>query len=903
MVGISFGAQYDRFVRDQATRLGMTPEDYLATLNARKPQAPAMGGGAPIVPEIDPGGIGAEVDIRTRNNPAGRVINSLWGGVQELTDPEAWRSAPSTLAEGGKAIATGTKNYLDENALRTLSEDAARVGKAVGTSLLDDPIYTAISMSPLVGDIMQANDVRNARREIEIAKRSGDPQRAAVASGVAGMALAGLLLPGAITKGIGGSATDAVVASADDAARVAAKFGQKATKEAARAKKVAQAAVAPDKVRVKTGKSKAVPADVYRRMEADQGSAAVLAAVKRGEHLKPDGYGGYVGAPRTVTSPQALGAMRRAKDQHFIDAVDAVELADPERLGTWYDRAKEGISVSSEPWQLPRVLNEHAVYSAGVSPESELGFSLKHRNSRGVGQPGMAYRSKPMEKLDTLEAQDTYGKLPPKIGEYRNKNDPRLPNEGLFGVNDFRAAQGFGYTTPDGAPWTAAVSKTMHPFMDAETALAVDRANNAGVGGRTDWQGPHLQEVPWVYDKAQDIYKRGKRGRFAGPDGIQKAIREANNTAQDYFYKHTGAATYEYVPGKNTGHVPQILDAPLEERVAYGQEGRWDQPNNPLLASTAPGVGEGRRDPFYQAVNIRQLPSAQSTGAYINMDGQLEIQPMTMGRPLLDFPTGGGGGRIDPNTDRLMKTIERHRALVDAQEAGAYNLPNTMGSVPGKNSIVLDARARGSNTLGEQPTPDQMAALNTVVDKWNSNEKNPAFGVTATNRGVLLFPFDPDTPPAAATNFLKKHGDEVSKVYPADQVKGKASTGYVPGVGDYDPVNGGFTKTDPYTGRATMGLLSDYAQLPPKVAYDISESEAIRKATLAKMMRDEALGGARGDIQATRQFLAEKDWPKVVDLIRKGTPPAAALAALGYSATAFASEGRQEQQGSSRLLP
>jgi hypothetical protein len=334
-------------------------------------------------------------------------------------------------------------------------------------------------------------------------------------------------------------------------------------------------------------------------MAEEQGDEAVLKAARAGKHLKPTAEG-YIGAPRTVTSGQGLGAMRRAMDTDFADSVEAVRLADPERLGTWYDRAKQGIAESTEPYQLPRTLEQHGVYSAGVSPESELTFALKHLNSRVAGDPQMAYRGAGMRNLDSAVAEDRPANMGFKIGEYANKNDPRIPNEGLFGVNDFRRAQGMGYTDPQGNPWKAGVSDTMHPFMDAETALQVDRANTAGTGGRTDWQGPHIQEVPWVYGKAQDLYGRGKRGRYGGDEleGIKMSLQDANNTARDYMYKHAASATHEQIPGARLGHVPQALDMTPEEKLAYGLEGRFDMPVPEAALNEFPRWAQATATPF-----------------------------------------------------------------------------------------------------------------------------------------------------------------------------------------------------------------------------------------------------------------------------------------------------------------
>ena len=623
-------------------------------------------------------------------------------------------------------------------------------------------------------------------------------------------------------------------------------------------------------------------------MAEEQGDEAVLKAARAGKHLKPTPTG-YIGAPRTVTSPQGLGSMRKAMDKDFDDAVEAVAMADPERLGTWYDRAKQGIAESVEPYQLNRGLEQHGVYSAGVSPESELGFALKHLNSRVAGEPAMAYRGAPMRNLDTAVAEDRPANMGFKIGEYANKNDPRIPNEGLFGVNDFRRAQGMGYTDPQGNPWRAGVSETMHPFMDAETALQVDRANKAGIGGRTDWAGPHIQEVPWVYGKGQDLYSRGKKGRYAGDEleGIKSALQDANNTARDYFYKHAASATHEAVPGASLGHVRQALDMTPEEKLAYGQKGRWDMPPPEYALGDNPAVGAGNRDILYGAAGYRQLPSREASGLYINKLGGVETNPMTIARPLMDYPTGGGG-LMAPESRKMADTLEQFRAFIDAQEAGAYNLPNTMAGVKGKNSMVLDARGRNPDKLadpsaGVLPTSEQLAKLNDVM-------ADTGFGVTATNRGVAVFPFDPTMDPKAAGKILRSKKKELTAIYPSSPEMSMTTTGYVPGIGKRSPE--GPLSTAPYSGEATSDVLRAFADLHPSVAQNISESEAVRQAIRDKALRDSLMGGTRGDIQESRRFFSEADWPKAVEMIRKGMSPAAALAALGYSASSMAGEQR-----------
>ena len=695
--------------------------------------------------------------------------------------------------------------------------------------------------------------------------------------------------PAAAPKGV-----EPIVVRTPEEQAVIDKFGQKQQQEAVRQKKVEKAAKesagkSPErsaKPAKSTGKRVAVPPDFYRKMAEEQGDDAVLRAARAGRHLKPTAEG-YIGAPRTVTSGQGLGAMRRAMDTDFADSVEAVRLADEARLGTWYDRAKQGIAESAEPYQLPRTLEQHGVYSAGVSPESELTFALKHLNSRVAGNPQMAYRGAGMRNLDDAVAEDRPANMGFKIGEYANKNDPRISNTGLFGVNDFRRAQGMGYTDPQGNPWKAGVSDTMHPFMDAETALQVDRANTAGTGGRTDWQGPHIQEVPWVYGKAQDLYSRGKKGQYAGDEleGMKMALQDANNTARDYMYKHAASATSETIPGASLGHVRQALDMTPEEKIAYGQTGRFDVPSPESALSEFPEVGAGNRDSIYGALGYRQLPTRQAEGLYINRLGGVETNPMTIARPLMDFPTGGGG-LMAPDSRKVMDAAEQFRALMDAQEAGAYNLPNTIRGVKGKNSMVLDTRGRNPDALndpsaGVLPTSEQLAKMNEVAGDYG-------FGVTASNRGAVMFPFDYAMDPKEASKAMRKVSKALEGIFPSSQEKSLSTMGYVPGVGKRSPE--GPLSTLPFSGEATSDVLRAFSDLPPTVAQNLSESEAVREAIRAKALRDSKLGGTRRDIQETRRFFSEADWPKAVELMRRGMTPAAALATLGYNINAMAAD-------------
>lgn len=610
-----------------------------------------------------------------------------------------------------------------------------------------------------------------------------------------------------------------------------------------------------------------VAPDVYRKLFEQGGTDAVLDAAKAGEHLKPQASGGFAGAPRTVGTTGELGGMRRALDKQLSGGAEALEYADPERVGNWYDRAKGAQAISNEPHQLARSLEQHGVYSAGVAPENELAFALKHRNQEALGTGETAYRGAGKRTLDRAVAADTPAKLAPKIGEYSQKNNPLRVEESPFGVNDFRMAQAFGYTDPKGAPWKAGASETMHPFMDAETALMVDRANKRGVGGRTDWTGAKAQEIPWILNKAEDIYGRGQKGRFAlgGDDaeniaGKVAALRDANNTIGDYLPKHTFSATHEAVPGANTGHVPQALDMPFEWKQQYGDQAPWTRAGD-TLETPHGNVGEGERDVLYSALGFRQLPAERSVGNYTNSLGELEQNPMTISRPLVDFATNTQQ-QINPNTQKALEATELFRGVNDAQEAVAGNLPVTMAGRKGKQGLLIE---------GDIPDRERMAALTEAL------RGTPYEGsMSATNRGALLFPSG-----AEAQRRMLKQADEI---LPGETVSKAASEGfYMPAMSSADEAGQGI---------ATTRALEAMAAAPENVALNIGESEGVRSAIRAKSARDATMGGAREDIQKMRSFFSESDWPQAVAMMRKGMKPAAALAAMGYSLEGMADENQ-----------
>ena len=596
--------------------------------------------------------------------------------------------------------------------------------------------------------------------------------------------------------------------------------------------------------------------------------------------------GAYIGGPRTIKSRKDLLKMRRELDK-------TVE-AEP-RGGDWYDRYRAGVNevTGGDPRDNLWFANTEGQYSAGVSPQSELAFSLKDTlSSIAYGVPVKAAR--PAQKQATMraiEANDP-GKmqLGKKTGEYARRVNPDQPGPATAtGVNDFRHARNLGYTEPDGSPQKNALGGAAHTFSDYETALAVGRANKKALAGRTNWTGEQLQAAPWVSQKADDLWSRESKkfiasAKKANPKGSQEeinaaarelAFQEANKTITEHFPKHTAFATYEAQPGAMTGHLPGSVGSPGWERKLYANDTRsaWN---------TAPGG----RDALYAGMRLGDTgkvwpvrPTLEMQGMYTPDGGPTEFNPGFVARPLVDFQTGDVKS-VTPWTQSMMSGVEATRALLDAQGAGAWHKA-WGGGAPGlSNSLAIEKAVPGILD------PDEMMRLKQAGEAYGLPD------IVDTNEGVTLTRFYPGPPEKRSVKDQKGLEAAVNKA--SDNVKtqsrSKVDSGYI-----------GYEKawTQPGKGGATRKLLRTIDDMPRAAQEALDRNPAVPKAALDRLERDQAWskkwGATREDIQNLRRLVGEgPGWIKRLRMaVRNGAVlPAAAGAIIGASAL----QGESDEQ-------
>lgn len=581
-----------------------------------------------------------------------------------------------------------------------------------------------------------------------------------------------------------------------------------------------------------------------------------IAIARKEPHLIQAGdqsEGFYVGGPRDIMSKRGLTNRRKG--------FDAYVAADP-RGADWYDRYRAGVTevTGGDPQSIDWMTKLHGMMSAGVDPGSETQFALREMNGQIAGMPVKAARPEQHASLQrAIDALDpTKIMLGDKTGEYARLIHPDQTHQGATGVNDFRHARNWGYTEASGADQRDALTAAQHRFMDYETALAVDRANKAALGGKTDWTGEQLQAAPWVRQKGLAISEKRKMP-------YEDAFLEANKTIADFFPKHTAYATHEAIPGPSTGHLSDLPNAPQDVRDAYSADPR-------SLWSNAPGG----RDAIYSGLgvdgtglNMRVRPSIDMQGAYKPEGMDLQFNRGQTARPLVAFATKDAAGNdlpaklVAPADRTLLDTGELTRAYIDAQDAGAWHKPFFDGKASHSNSYFIP--------MSRKATPDELTRLR------EAGSQRGLVDIVDTGEGITATSFYPDPPRLDTKGRKEVEGllGAASPVGAGAPQRAAVDSGYADLTGEWKQGVG--------SGAATRKLLAKINQNPQlRAAFD--NNADIASNALARMERDAEyaaqFGATRADIQNARKIIGEggKGW---VTRLEKALKEGALLPALG----------------------
>lgn len=519
-------------------------------------------------------------------------------------------------------------------------------------------------------------------------------------------------------------------------------------------------------------------------------------------HLIQDASGQYVGAPRGVKSAEDIAKMRANFD---ADVAAGASGAD------WYQRARDFNEVipGSDPYRQSLAASEQALFSAQANPDTNLGFALQAHNAYEAGVP--------MDKVRTGAQAKNYNKardasstglpsLGKKTGVYGQHLDPQqVP--ATTGTNDIWHARGFGYTNSDGSLFSRALTPQEHRFLDYETMLAVDRANKAKLGGKTNWTAAQTQAAPWVAGKGR---AEAARRNLSEEEGI--AI--ASMTYPDFAPKYTAYSTSEQVPGKSTGILADVQGSDYAAKEAF--------------TNRAPWLDNLGRDPIYSDLNMYVRPSDQAPGYYINSQGIAESNPVSVGKPMISYRVDEDTGLVNvSDVDRAaLDAGEAVRGLLDAQEGSAWNKVITSATTgPDRSSFDIN--------VGRMLSREELEQVNSIADKYG-------YGMANTENGVALLDFGDRSTTEAGKLLKGDMGKELRSVLPnADIKRGRLASGYIDQSENLSSEFAG-------EGRATQQLVSvlnDLKDKAPGYYEKLLDSTGVAKKARANLERLYEYGG------------------------------------------------------------
>lgn len=544
-------------------------------------------------------------------------------------------------------------------------------------------------------------------------------------------------------------------------------------------------------------------------------------AARTEQHLIPSPTReAYVGAPDWVKRPQDVAKMRANFDAQVERGIEGAD---------WYPRAQAGVKEigGPDPAKQSQTARELALTSAQSTPETNLGFAINMRNTYEAGAPVKSKTGQMSRTYEKAREAGTDIPLGQKTDIYAGHMDPTRTDPSV-GTNDIWHGRAFGY---DAKSNSTGFKPQQHAFLDAETLLATDRANQKALGGRTDWTPGEIQAAPWVAGKGE-----GLQQQFGWT--ADRAMAEARKTYPDYFRKHTAFGTHEATPGVGTGHLPELAGGTGPEaeaaRAAFAADPRssWRGPAD--------------RDEIYNALGMYTRPSRAAQGMFEGPQG-LEFNPADVARPLVGFERGAGGSvGVEPSSRALMNVGEGTRAYIDAQNAGAWHIPIFHGKRAGDMTSL-------SVPMERAMTPQEMMALKQAGAKGGLGD------VVDTGQGATITSFYPDPPSVAA---MRKSGVERAVLDALPPGAGaprqaKVESGYQSFQEEFANAPGSGEAT-----RKLRALIENHPDAPKAMAH-LDASPAIKERALARLERDAEVASKSGqplrqDVQNARAIIGKE---------------------------------------------
>lgn len=364
-----------------------------------------------------------------------------------------------------------------------------------------------------------------------------------------------------------------------------------------------------------------------------------------------------VGAPTGVT-PRIAAARRTGQ----IARVEEGMAGRP-----WYDDSGKMIMfhAGDDPALARKVADNLALISNDNTVGGNLTMSLKLHDQAMADVPmhGGKYPTRQSPLVQSIYEGNAFEK-----GLKKEPFSQQLALGGNFAsveearaVNDIWMGEFFGFTNPDGTPKRSGFTPAQHRWMDEQTEKLITRMNAEKVGGFSDWNTGNLQAAAWTAAKI-------RAGKISAEDAAKSFA-----TYMPQHYIQTGR---DFLPGRTTGHLPNLKDIPAVERDDYLRRvaAIFHDPEGRDIASKMAGQltgGSVHGPAIYEDIAI---PGRQNLTA--------------VGEDL----TKGKGRFVTAPSQALVQSNEAGYGLLTGQDMVAGTYPNVEAPAATRNMLEFKLR-------------------------------------------------------------------------------------------------------------------------------------------------------------------------------------------------------------------
>lgn len=361
-------------------------------------------------------------------------------------------------------------------------------------------------------------------------------------------------------------------------------------------------------------------------------------------------------------TPQKLGAMR----SEYLNKME-------QGVGgrNWYDESSADISrwVGGNPTEADKLANILAITSSRTPVSSNLMYANKGWNQLLTGDPlktgGFpATMGKNIQEVIANPESSASGlkRSPFSAGLSVDWRGAEFANRPTHDIHDVRA---WGITDPKtGELWSKGVGEAGHRFLDEQADYVTKEALKRKLGGVSDWNPYRAQAAAWIAQKAA---REGKP--------ISETAKHYGSFAPDY----QALISREWVTGENTGHLPELLNAPESVKQAYSN----------AMENTI--RGNKGIDQFARDIGALSDTVTPNIGFYEGASNPAFISRIGVGKE-------SGSQVIDPASAKVMQAITAGHGLLGTQKQSAWNYLG--GEVPIKQAGGI--RLSGSNLSDAQ---------------------------------------------------------------------------------------------------------------------------------------------------------------------------------------------------------